>query len=667
MSSPETPLLRIRVFGQMRAQDALGRSVLPRARKTRALLAILALAAPEPVLRSQITALLWSQREKEQARASLRQAVHELQDTLGSLASRMIVAERNHVGLHRAGLWVDARAAGPLGHEEGGLLDLFRAPLLEDLAGLDPAFDRWVQEERLRLLRVARTLGEGMLAGALDAAERIAAAERLLLVDRAHEGAWTALIRVHAERGDRTAALACFERCRAALAETTHLVPSAAIQTLVAELRATAPAPVPNSAAGTVSASAGAPEVASPGAPRGPLSPARPNAVRLGIMPFRAPEGDVDPKLTQGLTEEVVGALARFRGLSCIPISSIAVLPTDLTRDAPLWEQLGLDYALEGSVQRSGDRVRVRARLIDVWAAGEVVWADRFGGAIGDMFDLQDEVAAAIVALLRQGERLGARRIRATTAHERLLQSIPAIYRLERNGFFTAGGLLDSAVAEDPGNAPAHAWYAYWHLFLVGQGWANDLRAATMRAAELAGRAVTLDPGDARALTLAGHVRAFLAREPEEACTLHQRAVALNPNLALARCFFGLAQCYRGRPEDGLPLIEQSIRLSPYDPHMFFFEMSLSMPHLLRGEYEKAAEAGRRAIELNPGFSSSYKGHLCALGHLGREEEAAKVRAALLRLEPGFSVAEAVDRSPLVRREDRARYAEGLRRAGLLD
>ncbi|MBN8871826.1 MAG: hypothetical protein J0H67_03220, partial [Rhodospirillales bacterium] len=402
-----------------------------------------------------------------------------------------------------------------------------------------------------------------------------------------------------------------------------------------------------------------------------PRSPRPAGTVRLGIMSFRAPDEDVEPRLTRGLTEEVVAALARFRGLSCVPISSIAVLPADPTRDAPLWEQLGLDYALEGTVQRSGDRVRVRARLIDVWAAGEVVWADRFGGQIHDMFELQDQVAAAIVAqidphiLLRQGARVTARRTRVTTAHERLLQSIPSIYRLERDGFFTAGGLLDSAVAEDPANAPAHAWYAYWHLFLVGQGWANDARAATARAADLASRAVTLDPGDARALTLAGHVRAFLAHEPEEACPLHQRAVALNPNLALARCFFGLAQCYRGRPEEGLRPIEQSIHLSPYDPHMFFFEMALSMPYLLRGDYEKAAAAGRRAIELNPGFSSSYKGQLCALGHLGREEEAARIRATLLRLEPGFTVEEAVERSPLVRREDRIHYAEGLRRAGL--
>jgi tetratricopeptide (TPR) repeat protein len=105
--------------------------------------------------------------------------------------------------------------------------------------------------------------------------------------------------------------------------------------------------------------------------------------------------------------------------------------------------------------------------------------------------------------------------------------------------------------------------------------------------------------------------------------------------------------------------------LSPSDPHVFFFDMALIMPHLMGGDYASAIDVGRRAIELNPWFSSAYKGYLASLGHMGRTREAAEVLRRLLDLEPGFSIQQAMLRSPLVRPEDIVRYAEGLRRAGL--
>ncbi len=191
----------------------------------------------------------------------------------------------------------------------------------------------------------------------------------------------------------------------------------------------------------------------------------------------------------------------------------------------------------------------------------------------------------------------------------------------------------------EPGNAAAHAWWAYWHLFLVGQAWAKDPVAATLRAGELAERAVTLDPGDARALALVGHVRGFLHKRAEEACALHERALSLNPNLPLAWCFSGLAHCYLGRHETAIEQIARAQHLSPHDPHAFFFDMALMMPHFLRGEFDKALALGRRAVELNPGFTSTYKGYLATLGHLRHNNEAARrVLARLLMLEPGFCV-----------------------------
>jgi hypothetical protein len=133
----------------------------------------------------------------------------------------------------------------------------------------------------------------------------------------------------------------------------------------------------------------------------------------------------------------------------------------------------------------------------------------------------------------------------------------------------------------------------------------------------------------------------------------------------LAWCFSGFANSYLGQQEEAIQRITHAQRLSPDDPHAFFFDVALMMPHFLSGAFENVVMLGRRAIELKPGFSSTYKGYLAALGHLGHDDEAARIRTRLLRLEPGFSVNDAVSRSPMTRREDLQLYAEGLRRAGL--
>ena len=142
-------MLRISLLGHMLAEDADGQSLLPRSRKTRAILAVLALAAPRPVLRSQLTGLLWSRRGKEQAFASLRQAVHELQVALGVHAIKVLRVDRNHLTLRDTGLWVDVRMSTSVASGTDSSRST-RAPLLEDLYGLDPAFDHWLLEERER-------------------------------------------------------------------------------------------------------------------------------------------------------------------------------------------------------------------------------------------------------------------------------------------------------------------------------------------------------------------------------------------------------------------------------------------------------------------------------------------------------------------------------------
>jgi len=654
--SQNPPAFRVILFGRMRLDDTAGRSILPRSRKTRALLAILALSPGRAVLRTQITALLWSLREKEQAHASLRQAVHELHQAFSAAGPGLLRTDRNHLALDDACFWVDALVFMGATPSHSELLDLFCRPLLEDLQGLDPAFDRWLADQTGRLAQIARTIGETILVEQQDASGIRKAAEQLLRIDPAHEGAWRAVIGHHLDRGDHPASLAAYERCRSALAQGGQLVPSRETESLVENIRRR-PSPLREGARHQ---------------PRGDTGTNRAGrGVRLGVMPLRRMEPGAEGELALALVEEITAALAQFRWITCIANVTLGDLEGDDRQHRLRRPPSNLDFILDGTIQRDGTRVRIIARLSDIRTGGTVVWARRFDRGIADIFVLQDEIAAETAAqidaalLLWEGERVRSRQFADPDALELMLGAIPAIYRLEQDGFRDAGDVLQASLALDPGNATAHAWLAYWNLILVGQGWAPDAAAATARAAELAERAVRLDARDARAMTLAGHVRAFLGKRPEEARTLHDRAIALNPNLALAWCLSGLTYSYLGDHAEATRRIHKAQRLSPHDPHGFFFDTALTMPSLLLREYGTAAAIGRRAITLNPAFSSSLKGQLAALGHLGHEQEAAEVRGRLLALEPDFCVRDATARSPMVRDEDIGLYADGLRRAGL--
>lgn len=638
----------------MTVEDAKGRTFLPRTRKSRALLAYLAIMSPKPVLRVNLAGLLWSRREKEQARASLRQSVHEIQDMLGPDWMHLFAADRHNLSLRGDGLAVDALALIQPARASAELLGAFEKVLLEDLNGLDPEFDRWLEEERGRLLRIGRTVGEGMLAKCTQPLETVDVAERLLAIDRTHEGAWRAIMRGHAELGDTAAALAAYDRCSSVLAEVSDSRPAVETEELFARLRAQS---------GGARSFASLAEPSAPPIIGAPVPRRDRAALRLRVSPLRTIGEDPGDGLGAGLAEEIAAGLSRFRWISCVPTMSPG--------DAPGPGEPDVDLVLDGTVQHAGTRVRTIVRLIDRRMQNEIVWSGRFDRTVTDPLTLQDELGASIVAqvdpaLMRhEGSRSGAPSARELSAQDVLLQALPSIYRLERDSFLGARRLLEASLRADPASSVAHGWLAYWNLLLVGQGWSDNPAASSAEAAALAERAVMLDPGDARALTLAGHVRGFLGKRPEEAGALHERAIALNPNLALAWCFSGLSHSYMGRHEEAVARINQAIKLSPSDPHGFFFDTAMIMPHMMRGDYASAVESGRRAVEFNPLFSSAYKGYLAALGLLDRGREAREVLNRLMTLEPGFSVQEAVVRSPLSRPEDIARYADGLRRAGL--
>ena len=227
----------MRLIGQMEAWTLTSENVLPAGRKTRALLAVIALSSPRPALRGRLAELLWSRRPEEQARASLRQEIHRLLESLAPAGTEILMVTRDHLSLRPGVVWVDVEEVMRATTDQPASLSLLDGDLLEDLDGIDPTFDAWLTTERERLRDRARTVAEALLREQVEPEAAIPAAQRLLQIDRAHEGAWRALMRAHAARGERGMAIQAYDRCRAVLADLLDAAPSAETQKLLAEIR----------------------------------------------------------------------------------------------------------------------------------------------------------------------------------------------------------------------------------------------------------------------------------------------------------------------------------------------------------------------------------------------------------------------------------------------
>ena len=655
--------VRLRLIGQMEAWTVNSDSVLPPGRKTRALLAIVVLSAPRPVLRSRLAELLWSRRPEEQARASLRQEIHRLLEVLAPAGTEILTINRDSLVLRPGIVWVDVDEVLRATTASPGALALLDSELLEELDGVDPAFDIWLHGERERLRDRARSVAEALLNEQVAPETLIPVAQQLLAIDRAHEGAWRALMRAHAERGERGMAIQSYDRCRAVLSDLLDAAPSPETQALLAEIRSgkavrpqTMPAPA---------SSVNEPKLE----PRPPLPR---TGARIGALPLSLVGTDpAHNHLAMGLAEEITSSLSRFRWLSIVSTSSLVQSVADGRDDTALRNALGLDYLIDGTVQRAGDRIRIAPRLIDLRDGNQVVWTRRFDRTMDDLLSLQDEVASETVAQIEpEVLRLESRRaaqvpLADAGPWELMLRALPGMSRSDRQQFMESGASLRRAIERQPDLAPAHTWLAYWFSLLDEHGWAKDRVGMAEQAARHAERGITLDPQNARSFTVAGHVRAALEHRLPEALSLHERALALNPNLAMAWALSGFAQLYVGKLDESERRFERYRQLSPGDPFAFQYDVGFSLLAFLRGDYEKAAEFGRAVNELNPDYAPGCKAYLAALGQLGKHAEAAVVRKRLRAFEPEFGIEQFVAVSPFEDRRATERLADGLRRAGI--
>jgi DNA-binding SARP family transcriptional activator/Flp pilus assembly protein TadD len=652
-------LLRIHILGEMRATTFLGDDVLPRGRKAQALLGCLCLAAGAPLRRSALAAMLWDRVPADQGRASFRQAFRELTQPLGPLAAEIFEADRETIRLNTDLCWIDALAITAPAHGaiRSGLAGVCKGELLAGLDDVSTSFRQWVVAERARFAESLRILLEHEAEEGADvdtlAHRRVEIAQRLIAFCPTYEGAWRVLMRALTDMKCPAVALQQYARCESTLQTLLGVRPSAETRALY-EAISTSLRDEP----GVVDFVQLPPRQATVLAVRAQGGRSR---LRVGVLPFRA-SASLSAEDALLLSHEVVIELQRFRWFDVISLSSGEVAGTPQNGD--LIHRNGLDFVIDGGLAGIGKVHHVDVRILDMTQHAGQIWSDRINLA-GEGPDGIGEMTARIVARIDpviafiQPKREG----QGVTAL--LRRAIPLMYSMNRRKYEEAGTLLLRAIEEDPSNAKAAAWGAYWQVFHVGQGWASDVPTALATAERLARVAVENDPQDAEALGIYGHISSFLNKDFALAQTLFERSLRLNPNLGHVWALSAVTRCYLGEPDDALARMDRYRDLAPYDPFFSFFGGVNALAYLLKKDYQRAAQIGRRMVNDHPRFSNAYKPLIAALGHLGLREEADAYVTRLVALEPHFTVAYFARGYPFAHDSDRQHYLAGLRLAGV--
>jgi TolB-like protein/Tfp pilus assembly protein PilF len=395
-----------------------------------------------------------------------------------------------------------------------------------------------------------------------------------------------------------------------------------------------------------------------------------PDKPSIAVLPFTNLSGDPEQEyFADGMVEEITTALSRIRWLFVIARNSSFIYKGRAVDVKQVGRELGVRYVLEGGVRKAANRVRITAQLIDV-SSGAHLWADRFDGSLEDIFDLQDQVSASVVgAIARELEQAEIERAKrkpteSLDAYDYFLRGMANTHQMTREAYGEALRLFNKAIGLDPSFASAHGGAAYCYSLAKSIGWRTN-REEIAEAARLARRAVELGKEDAVALAIGGIALAYVVGDVEDGGAAIDRALMLNPNLAAAWHFSGWVRVYLGEPDAAIEHLTHAMRLSPLDPYAVGMNTAMAFAHFFAGRYDEAWSWADRAARGEPRFVPAVRIAAASSALAGRLEDAQNCVTRLRQVDPTFRVSHVETASTLRRLENRMRFAEGLRIAGL--
>ncbi len=623
-------------------------------KKTRGLLAYLALPPGREHSRDKLMGLLWSDRGIEQARSSLRQALAELGQALGPDGVVLLLKGRDTLVLDSSATEVDAvlfeqMAAGETTGDLRRAAALYAGELLEGFGIRDQAFEGWLADERRRYRELAISVFKRLARGETGA-EALAAGQRLLALDPLQEEGHRLLMQLYIDSGEIGSALRQYEVCRDTLKRELNTAPSEETETLHRSIR--------NHSAQAIEGAkfTAAPTSSHFGDSKEPSAATKPT---IAVLPFTNLSGDPEQEFfSDGITDDIITELSRFHSLFIIARNSAFTYKGRAVNVIEIGRELGVGFVVEGSVRRLGDRIRITAQLVNT-TSGNHVWAERYDRPFEALFDVQDEVVSAIVATAEGrlaseiAERSRSKPRANIAAYELVLQ---ARQSLGTSNTETAEPLLRKALALDPGYAQAHAWLSMVYLY----EFFNNFDAETIGEAVVLGKkAVALDPNDSQCHAQLGFNYLF-ARKYELADLQTRRAMEINPSDSLAINSRAQWLSRTGQAEEALRVLNEALRRDPYPPSWYWENLSVALITL--GRFEEAIAATNRKYRNL--WWDHYTLGVCYT-YLGMTSQAQAEMAELRRLRPELTIKTLMVAEPYQNIEDAQRLIDGLRKAGL--
>jgi TolB-like protein len=395
----------------------------------------------------------------------------------------------------------------------------------------------------------------------------------------------------------------------------------------------------------------------------------------IETLPRRGYRGDAEEDyFADGIAEDIITGLSRFRQLFVIARNSSFTYKGRAVDVKQIGRELGVRYVLEGSVRRASNRLRITGQLIDA-STGMHLWADRFDGAVGDIFDLQDYVTEAVVAAIApkvvdaEIERSRRKPTENLDAYDYFLRGMAEIYPRgytprARSAAEEALRMFRKAIEIDPDFASAYGLAAWCYVRLKAIGWGTraDRFEEIADAARLARRAVELGKDDALALSSAAHVLAYVVGDFEASAAAIDRAVALNSNLALVWYCRGWVRVMLAQPDAAIEAFGRYARLSPLDPFTPYICAGTAFAYFCLEQYETGLSWAEKWIE-DYQVAHVFGAYAANAMLAGRVQDAKAAIARWREVDPGLRVSHLKDLFPIRKYSDKV--TETLRSAGV--
>ena len=394
-----------------------------------------------------------------------------------------------------------------------------------------------------------------------------------------------------------------------------------------------------------------------------------PDKPSIAVLPFTNMSDDKEQEyLADGLAEEIINALSKLSSVFVIARNSSFSYKGRQVKVQQVAEELGVQYVLEGSVRRMGDKVRITAQLVDA-LTGNHLMSEQYERDVKDVFAMQDDVTMKVLTSLRvnltEGEnaRALARGTKNLQAYLKMLQAYEVRIIWNKESLARAHQLAEEAVTLDPGYALAYSQFAWALMGEVVLGVYDNPQEVMKRAYGFAEKAVALDDSSAWSHIALGLVSARYKKDWDKAIAEGQRAIALEPGSAYGYGFLAIFLTWAGRDGDAIPYYKKAFRLSPRPLPIWLINLSYS--YIAMGQYEEAIRILKGIVQKQPDQVLAHVNLAAAYMLSGREDDARKEAAEVLRIDPTFSVERYVSNLPIKDQAGLYRRKEALHKAGL--